>query len=933
MPLAGPVFLRAGVLAPVRVSFGANGVAANGASQNASFSPDGRTILFESLASNLGSGDTNGQWDVFTRDLASGAVTRVSTSASGGQANGSSLDAHFDASGTRVVFDSSAPDLVLSGDSNGARDVFVKNLATGAVTLVSSAPVGLVGNGDSTLGAIAPDGGRVAFQSLATNLIGADTNHASDIYIKDLASGQVIRASTDSKGGEANGQSADVAWSPDGTKVVFESNASNLVAGDTNGSYDIFVKDLTTGAIARVSTATDGSQANGHSFHAHFSADGQSVVFESLASNLVPGDTNGARDVFSKNLATGAVTLLSTDLAGGQSNGNSYAPTQAAGWTAFESNADLAGGDTNARRDIYLHDDASGTDVRVSIGAGATQGNADAFAPALAADGSAVLFESAASNLVAGDTNAARDVFLAKLAPSVTTGAVTENGAAATGSLWFDDGNPAAAHSVSVTPPAGALGHLDATLAIDATGGGTGRIEWRVGGDGFDALAAGETVTQTWQVTVSDGAGHSAVQPVTLTLTGVNDAPVAAADAFHVDAGAVSADLSGLLLTNDRDVDHGDMLAIGSIDTTGTLGHAAIDPVTHALTYTADATAFAGLLVGQSATDSFAYTVHDLAGATSTATVTVTIDGIVPPGPQPLTLHAAPGGDIVQGGDLGDTLYGGTGPDTLIGGKGADTLIGGTGDTIYSVDNPGDQVIAPANAGHQTVIASIDYTLPANVHELVLVGGDLNGTGNALDNRLSGTDGNNVLDGGPGADMMAGGLGNDTYLVDNPGDQVIEAPGAGNDLVRTTLATYTLPDNVENLAFEGAPGVTGTGNASANWIVGTAGDDVLNGLAGNDYLTGGAGNDILDGGPGADMLRGGTGANTFVERRGEAQGDTILDFNTSSTGDTLLLAGWGAGTSVSQTGEGHWAIRDGVDGHVETLTIIGDVQPADIKFG
>ncbi len=645
MPLAGPVFQRAGVSAPVRLSLGLGGLDANNASTNASFSPDGRTILFESLATNLVRGDANGSWDIFTEDLASGLITRISTSASGGQASGSSNDAQFDAGGTRVVFDSTAPDLVSSGATSGTREVFIKDLVSGAVTLVSSAPTGTAGNADSLNGTIAPDGRRVAFDSLATNFVGADTNHARDIYVKSLDTGTIIRASTDASGGEANGQSADAAWSPDGTRLLFESNAGNLVPGDTNGVYDIFLKNPVTGAITRVSTAADGTQANGHSFHAHFTADGHSVTFESLATNLVPGGTNGARDIFQKNLDTGVVTLLSTDIAGAQATGNSYAATQGGGFTAFESNADLTGGGVIGHRDVYLRD-SNGAELRVSLGAGGAEGNANIYHPQLAADGTAVLFHSTASNIVGGDNNSALDIFLAKLLPSTTSGSVTEGGAPATGSLYFDDGNAAATHTVRVTAPADAIGGLTATLATDATGAGAGRIDWRFTGNDFDPLAPGQTKTETFGVIVTDAAGHSATQPVTITLTGASDPPVATDTSVEVTAGATTPELTALLLGNDHPADADDTIAIAAIDTGGTLGSVTLDPVTHALTYAASASAFQNIRAGLSVTDHFGYTIIDQSGETAHAIVTVTVNGIAAPsaanGASPIV--AAPGG-------------------------------------------------------------------------------------------------------------------------------------------------------------------------------------------------------------------------------------------------------------------------------------------------
>ncbi len=204
--------------------------------------------------------------------------------------------------------------------------------------------------------------------------------------------------------------------------------------------------------------------------------------------------------------------------------------------------------------------------------------------------------------------------------------------------------------------------------------------------------------------------------------------------------------------------------------------------------------------------------------------------------------------NAITGGAGADTLIGGAGNDTLDGGAGADTLVGGTGDDIYIVDNVGDVVTENAGEGTDTVKTSLtSYTLGANVENLVYTGtASFTGTGNALDN---------VLAGGTGADRMTGGLGNDTYIVDNAGDVVVENAGEGVDTVKTTLASYTLGANVENLIYTGSSAFAGTGNAL---------DNVITGGAGADTLTGGAGNDILDGGAGADKLIGGTGDDIYI---------------------------------------------------------------------
>ena len=932
--MSNPQFLANTLSVPALVSSASDGTAGDHASGNANVSADGHYALFESMATNLVSSDTNGFQDIFEKDLWTGTTIRISTNAQGEQSAGNAEYARFGASDTQVVFDSNAPDLITPTPHASHFEVYVKDLVSGKVTLASATPTGTEGNADSQHGVVSPDGNRVAFQSLATNLIGADTNNASDVYIKDLVSGQVVRASTTASGGEANGQSADVAWSPDGQSVVFDSNASNLVAGDTNGAYDIFVKNLTTGAIIRVSTAANGAQANGHSLNASFTPDGVSVVFESTATNLVPGGTTGGREVFEKNLTTGAVTLLSTGVAG-EANGPSFHAVNGGQFTAFESfGSNLSNGAALGHRDVFVGSSA-GVALR-ALGADGAALNADSLYPALSADGATLVFQSSATNAVSGVTNGFENVYAEHLRPTVATGAVTANGAATSGRLLFSDADPNATHSVSIVAPEGAIGVFTATLAADTTHGQVGAIDWHMGSEGLGSLAPGQMRTETFTVNVTDASGNTASEAVTLTLTGSALPVIANPDVVTVNASATTGDLRGTLLANDT-IPAGDHVTITAVDASGTLGSVAIDPMTGAVTYTAGLSAYYGLTQGQSAADHFAYTIHDAnTGATSTAQVNVTVNGIASPSATDGadTLIAAPGGSTLNGGAGNDTLIGNGGHDVLIGGTGADTLIAGTGDTVFSVDNTGDRVSAPANGGHDIVVSTIDYALPANVQDLVLVGGDVNGTGNALANHIAGTDGNNVLDGGVGgADVLAGGNGNDTYIVNNPGDQVIEQAAAGNDTILTALPSYILPANVENLAYSGTGAFTGVGNDLGDVIQGGPSNNALTGGAGNDRITGGAGNDTIDGGAGADILWGGAGANTFVEHKGEAQGDLIGDFNTHGAGDKIELTGWGAGTTLTATGSGQYTIHDGVDGHVEVLTIVGPVHPADVMFG
>ncbi|MBB4438512.1 Ca2+-binding RTX toxin-like protein [Rhizobium esperanzae] len=197
------------------------------------------------------------------------------------------------------------------------------------------------------------------------------------------------------------------------------------------------------------------------------------------------------------------------------------------------------------------------------------------------------------------------------------------------------------------------------------------------------------------------------------------------------------------------------------------------------------------------------------------------------------------------GNGLANSITGGAGNDLLDGGAGNDTLIGGAGNDIYVVDADVDFVVESANKGTDTVRTALSsYTLSNNVENLIYTGSaSFTGTGNALANSITGGAGNDVLDGGAGADTLIGGAGDDTYVVDNASDNVAENASAGTDTVRTTLASYTLGANIENLTNIGTAVFTGTGNSLANTIKGAAGADTLDGKAGADILIGGAGND------------------------------------------------------------------------------------------
>ncbi len=213
------------------------------------------------------------------------------------------------------------------------------------------------------------DGRYVAFASFASNLVPGDTNSLTDVFVHDRQTGKTTRASVDSAGGEANGISILPAISADGRFVTFTSFASNLVPGDTNSLTDVFVHDRQTGKTTKVSVDSAGGEANGISFNHVISADGRFVAFTSLASNLVPGDHNGLRDIFVHDRQTGETTRVSVDSAGGEANGSSMFPAISADgrFVAFTSFAfNLVAGDHNGLRDVFVQDRQTGETTRVN---------------------------------------------------------------------------------------------------------------------------------------------------------------------------------------------------------------------------------------------------------------------------------------------------------------------------------------------------------------------------------------------------------------------------------------------------------------------------------------------------------------------------------------------------------------------------------------
>jgi len=424
---SGDVYVRDMGSGPTTmVSLAPGGVAANGGSGHPAISGDGNYVAFVSAATDLvGGGDANGTFnDVFVRNVSSGTTSRVSVSSGNVQSNTDCYSPSISAHGEFVIFQSRASNLV-GDDGNGMDDVFLHIVATGATTRLSVASAVPDGDGNSYLSrngrAMSADGSLVTFYGPASNLVAGDTNGAYDVFVRNVGAGTTERVSVTSGGPGGNGECEVTSTSADGRYVAFWSTASNFVPGDTNGYADIFVRDRVTGAVQRVSTASDGAQANREStYYTAISADGRYVTFISYATNLVPGDTNLHQDVFRKDLQTGATILVSVDSSANQVNPTfemgALSMTADGQYVAFSSDAPgLVPNDTNARYDVFVHDCLGGTTQRVSLTWGGGQSTGHSQSPSISPDGRYVAFNSTGSDIVQGDSNGQTDVFLRDL--------------------------------------------------------------------------------------------------------------------------------------------------------------------------------------------------------------------------------------------------------------------------------------------------------------------------------------------------------------------------------------------------------------------------------------------------------------------------------------------------------------------------------------
>lgn len=392
-----------------RLSHNLSGQEGNLDSLAPAISANGRFVAFASEADNLVASDTNGLKDIFRQDRQSGQIMRITGTWVELEANGESRRPAITANGSVIVFESMADNLGPQ-DTNAFWDIYAYNVATREMIVVSAG-----GNGNSVHPAVSADGRYITFVSLADNLVPADTNGKSDIFVYDTVGGDIQRVSVGEAGIQSNNTTMYPAISADGQYITYQSRADNL-AGSGNGYYfDIFLYDRTTGQTSLVSQNAAGVIGNHESQRPAISSDGRYIAYESWADNLVPNDNNGVSDIFVYDRLSETVERVSLHTNGSETNGVSGSPdiSMNGRYVTFASLANnLATSDFNETYDVFVHDRDTDETALVSFNERREAANGSSMGANMAGGGRFIVFDSLATDLVGGDTNGRTDVFL-----------------------------------------------------------------------------------------------------------------------------------------------------------------------------------------------------------------------------------------------------------------------------------------------------------------------------------------------------------------------------------------------------------------------------------------------------------------------------------------------------------------------------------------
>ena len=396
------------------LSRGLNGRPANADSGTAKVSADGNRIAFGSLASNLVRGDTRNTPDLFVFTRSTGEITLVTRGVNGAQADGASRVNDISSTGRFVAFDSTATNLV-PNDTNGASDIFVRDLQRGRTERISVPAGGGQADNVSFRPAISANGRFVAFDSFASNMIPDDTSGGIDIFLRDRWEHTTTRVSVGINGVEQDGEADSPVISADGQTICYDTNSTNLVPGDVNGMGDVYCYNRATQTPELISASHDGSPTEAFSGVGGVSAHGRYVAFTTLSSNIVPGDTNGQADVFVRDRRTDTTVRVSVATNGTEGDLESFWPSISDDGkvVSFDSHATtLIPHDTNGKFDVFVHFIDSGVTRRVSVSSSGAQGNDATLVSNLSGDGRFAVFQTGATNLVPNDTNGHADVLL-----------------------------------------------------------------------------------------------------------------------------------------------------------------------------------------------------------------------------------------------------------------------------------------------------------------------------------------------------------------------------------------------------------------------------------------------------------------------------------------------------------------------------------------
>jgi Tol biopolymer transport system component len=431
LPFAAPATLLLSIAAVAQTTTREHessiGVQGNSGASFPALSADGRFIVFRSQSTNLVPGDTNGETDVFVRDRQTGQTTRVSVDSAGVQANGDCSNSDISADGRFVVFDSAASNLV-AGDTNNRRDIFLHDRQTAQTTRVSLGAAGQQAVTHCARPSVSADGRFIAFECADDNFaspVPGDVCIGMDVFVRDRLLATTLLASPSMQLAQVvtprfRGQISD-----DGGTVVFESIAVDLVPNDNNNRLDAFVWSRATGQVERASLTTGGLEGNHDSGEPRVTADGRYVVFSSRATNFGGGSGPGNGDfwdvfVRDRQMNTTECVSLATGGVGANDTTQSGSITDDARFITFWSAAtNLVANDTNAVYDCFLRDRQNGTTIRVSLSAAGIQGRSQSWYPSIAANGTFIAFNSSATNLVIPD-NTGGDVFVRDLAATAT---------------------------------------------------------------------------------------------------------------------------------------------------------------------------------------------------------------------------------------------------------------------------------------------------------------------------------------------------------------------------------------------------------------------------------------------------------------------------------------------------------------------------------